>query len=154
MPDIIRRSAARAVIIDDISNKIAIIEVKNGDFHKIPGGGIEAGETAEMAAIRESLEEGGCEVVIINRLGEHEFFDPKDKNNYHHSIGFLAKKIKDHPAPAFTQEEISKHYKLLWLTFEEAIKRFTDTKSTVPFELAMNNRDLDFIKIAQEYLKK
>lgn len=145
------RKAARTIILDERQEKIAVLEVKNGDYHKIPGGGIENDESAEMAAIREALEEGGCDVQLIEKIGEAEFVDPKDPNLLHYSVCFLAQKIKDHQTSYFTEEELANKFRLLWLSFEDAINLFEKVKSEVPFELKMNNRDLKFIKTAKEY---
>ncbi|MFA6466959.1 MAG: NUDIX domain-containing protein [Patescibacteria group bacterium] len=149
MPNI--REAARTIILDEKQEKIAVLEVKNGDYHKIPGGGIENGESAEMAAIREALEEGACDVRLIEMIGEAKFTDPNDPNLFHHSVCFLAQKIKDHQTSYFTEEELANKFRLLWLSFEEAISLFEKVRSTVPFEIKMNNRDLNFIKIAKKH---
>ena len=148
------RKAARTVIFDKNTDKIAVVEVKNGIFHKIPGGGIEVGETPKEAALREAVEEGASDVELITELGESGFYDPEDFNLFHHSVCFLAKKIKDHKVPDFTDEEVGDNFKLLWLTFDEAIRLFESVQSKVMRELEMNNRDLQFVKMAQEYLAK
>ena len=151
-PKIIRK-AARTVIIDEELNKIAIIEAMNGDYHKIPGGGLERNERPEDAALREALEEGSCDVELITRLpGEIEFENPKGSGKYNNSVCFLARKIKCNNTLTFTQEEIDNKFKLLWLTFDEAIKRLENVKSEVRFDLLMNNRDLAFVRAAKKYL--
>ena len=146
------RKAVRAVIFDEVEEKIAVLEVKNGDYHKIPGGEVENDETNEETAIREALEEGACDVQLITKIGEFEFVEPTFPNLVNHSVCFLAKKIKDHKTTYFTEEEKNDSFKLLWLNIDEAIKLFEDVKSKIPFELIMNNRDLKFIKIAKNYL--
>lgn len=144
------RKAARTVIFDE-NNKVAILEVKNGDYHKIPGGGIENDENEELAAIREALEEGGCDVEIIKKIGEQEFVDPDGSNTIHHSVCFLAEKIKDHETSYFTEEEKKNKFRLLWLSVDKAIKLFKNVKTKMPFELAMNNRDLKFLEMAYKH---
>lgn len=144
------RKAARTVVFDE-NDKVAILEVKNGDYHKIPGGGIENDENEELAAIREALEESGCDVRIIKKIGEQEFIDPDGSNTLHHSVCYLAEKIKSHKTSYFTEEEEKNKFKLLWLTVDEAIKLFKNVKTKKPFELAMNNRDLKFLETAHKY---
>jgi ADP-ribose pyrophosphatase YjhB (NUDIX family) len=51
----------------------------------VPGGGIEPGETAEEAAVREVLEETGLEVRIVRELGFLEQPGRRDPNFLHHS---------------------------------------------------------------------
>lgn len=129
------------------------MEVKGGDYHKIPGGGIESGESAEAAAKREALEEGGCEVELIQKVGELEFVDPDDENLIHQSVCFLAKIIKCHDKQYFTEKELKNKFRLLWVSFDEAIKLFENVKSKILFDLEMNNRDLKFVKMAKEILE-
>ena len=146
------RRAARTIILDEENGKIAILEVKGGDYHKIPGGGVEVGESVKETAIREALEEGGCEVNLIRKISELEFVDPGDENLTHHSVCFLAKKIKCHENQYFTKKELKNKFRLLWVSFDEAIKLFENVKSKISFDLEMNNRDLKFIKMAKEFL--
>ena len=58
-----RRDAARAVLLK--GNKIALIYVSRHGYHKLPGGGIEKGESIEDALFREIKEETGCKKKII-----------------------------------------------------------------------------------------
>lgn len=146
------RKAARTVIWDEVNKKIAVLEVKNGAYHKIPGGGIDEGESEEEAAIREAREEGACKVELIQKIGEAEFIDPDDTNLVHHSVCFLARKTQDLKTTDFTDDEKEKKFKLLWLCFEEAIDLFEHPRSSDPYHLNMNNRDLKFIKTAQRIL--
>ena len=62
------RNSARAVVVDT-SGRIPMMHVKNLGFHKLPGGGIDAGETAIEAVLREVREETGCEVAIEGEIG-------------------------------------------------------------------------------------
>ena len=55
------RNSARSIIISD--GKIAMIHSLKYNYYKFPGGGIEPGETAVDALIRETLEESGLKVV-------------------------------------------------------------------------------------------
>jgi len=147
------RRAARTVIVDEELNKIAVLEVNNGGYHKIPGGGIEGDENPEDAALREAIEEGACDVELIAELGEIEFESPETPGLFNNSVCFLARKIKGHEVNSFTEEELKNKFKLLWLTFDEAINLFENVKSQVEYDIKMNNRDLEFVKRAKEFLK-
>lgn len=148
------RLAARTVILDESNNKIAILEVKGGDYHKIPGGGVEGDESLEETALREAIEEGACDVELLTNLGETEFESPVFKDLISRSVCFLARKVADHNTTAFTEEETENEFKLLWLSFEEAIERFENVSNKIGFELEMNNRDLKYIKKAKTYIKE
>ena len=67
------RNRGSAVIIK--SNKVALIKRVKGDcvYFVFPGGGIEEGESPEEATIRETLEELGVHIRIIDEFGEVEF---------------------------------------------------------------------------------
>jgi 8-oxo-dGTP diphosphatase len=55
-PEYRERQAARAVLFEK-EGRVAIINVTNKNYHKLPGGGIDPGENAEKALKREVLEE-------------------------------------------------------------------------------------------------
>lgn len=65
-----KRGAQVVIFTPDRSQTLLI---KREDFRvwTVPGGGIEAGETAAAAAQREALEETGCSVAIDYYLGEY-----------------------------------------------------------------------------------
>jgi ADP-ribose pyrophosphatase YjhB (NUDIX family) len=147
-----KRSASRTVVVDK-DNNIAVLSVRGGMYHKIPGGGVKEGETEEQAAIREAREEAFCDVEIVETLGELKFTDPGEISLIHYSTGFLAKKISDNPEPNAVYDEQERGFTLEWLSFEEAIKKFEQVETKNAFELAMNNRDLEFIKMAQVKIK-
>jgi len=55
------------VIIERMTGEIAVIETPGGWY--LPGGGQNSGETAEQAAVRETAEECGLRVRLIEKLG-------------------------------------------------------------------------------------
>ena len=55
------RNSARSIIIRD--GKVAMIHSMKHDYYKFPGGGIEQGEDAAAAMIRETREEAGLLVI-------------------------------------------------------------------------------------------
>ena len=54
-------------VITDQEGRIALVHTPKGYF--LPGGAIEPGETAEDAAIRETLEETGLRIKVLKHLG-------------------------------------------------------------------------------------
>ena len=67
--DVVRREAARAVIINN--GRIALVRSRAEGFYKFPGGGIEPGESAQDAVIRETQEETGLCIMpeTLRELG-------------------------------------------------------------------------------------
>jgi mutator protein MutT len=62
----------RAGIVLIKNNRVALIERFRGGLHyyTFPGGGVDAGESPEQAAVREAQEELGIEVAIRRKIAE------------------------------------------------------------------------------------
>jgi len=73
----------RAGIVLIKENKVALIERHRAglDYFVFPGGGVDEGETPEQAAIRETMEELGIEVVIKQKVAEINL-GPKSRQIY------------------------------------------------------------------------
>jgi ADP-ribose pyrophosphatase YjhB (NUDIX family) len=145
------KRAARTVIIDNNEGKlkVAIVSVRNGEYFKIPGGGIETGETQEQAAIREAKEETGCDVNLIKEIGRSSFVD--ENSVTHYSVCFLAEKKND-GEPLFSDWEKSNSFNVNWISLEEAKSLFEGSKTNDPFGKLINERDYQFLLIAYKEL--
>lgn len=64
-----RRRRSAVVLVDD--GHVALIRRHRGGelYHLFPGGGVELGESDEMAAVREANEELGLQVEVVRPLG-------------------------------------------------------------------------------------
>jgi ADP-ribose pyrophosphatase YjhB (NUDIX family) len=62
------RKSARAILLNT-EGKMAVQYLKTHKYHKLPGGGIEIGETTKEALKREIKEEVGCDCKIIRPVG-------------------------------------------------------------------------------------
>ncbi len=74
------RVASRSVCIKD--DKVLMVHNKADDAYSFPGGGVETEESLESACIRETLEESGYRVKVIEHMGViDEYFDDKYELN-------------------------------------------------------------------------
>ena len=118
------RYGARGIVIRD-DDKIAIFNKSNKNEYKLPGGGVDEGENIEEAFKREVMEETGCEIEIIGRLGTIE--EHKSLDNFKQiSHVFVGKVVNDTNKLELTQKEKDEGAKLLWVTKEEGLRLITD----------------------------
>lgn len=119
------RLGARGIVIRE-DGKIAIFNKSNKNEYKLPGGGIEEDENPEEAFKREVLEETGCKVEIIKKLGTTEEYKTLD-NFKQISYIFVGKVLEDTKQLNVTQKEKDEGAKLVWETPENALKVITES---------------------------
>lgn len=147
------RRAARTVLIDD-DGKVAIIYVKKHNYYKIPGGGVEAGESSEDAAKREAFEESGCCCEIIARLGQLEN-DLPGWELHDISEGFLAHVVGAKQQPQLDDYEEERGFISEWAPdLATAIAQIEANKANDPDAAILQARDLTFLKLARDALEK
>ena len=112
----------RGIVI--IDGKIAMQQSSVGEY-KIPGGGVEKGESYEEALGRELLEEVGLVMVegSMKELGEiteirRDIFAP-DTKYISHSLFYLCEVTDERRPITPTASEIKKGYHPVWVTAEE-----------------------------------
>lgn len=114
------RLAARGIVIRD-DGKIAIQNKSNKNEFKLVGGGMEEDENPILAFKREALEEAGCEIEIIKKLGIVEEYKSLDNLKQISHI-FIAKVTKDLQILNLTEKEKNEGAKLIWVNPQEALK--------------------------------
>lgn len=115
------RKSARAIVLND-QGQMATQHLKIYTYHKLPGGGVDPGETIEEALKREVLEEVGCDCEITHELG----ITIEYRNKYkllHISYGFAAKVVGDIGTPALEEGEIEEGQETLWLPPTEVLQK-------------------------------
>ncbi len=118
--------SVRGIILRD--GKLAMQCSREGEY-KIPGGGIEAGESYEQALAREVLEETGLHVKpeSIREIGEiqevrRDIFE-KDKKYVCHSLFYYCEVGTEQEPLHLTASEVAKGYEMKWAAPEEVYRR-------------------------------
>jgi ADP-ribose pyrophosphatase YjhB (NUDIX family) len=146
------RKAARAVVFND-NDEIAFQFVSKHKYYKLPGGGVEKGETIEEALRREILEESGCEINIIDELG----IIIEYRNQFETlqiSYCFLAKVVGEIGAPKYEEMEISEGLTPMWVPIEKAISLIKESDTDNYQGRFIRQRDLLFLKEAFDLINK
>lgn len=65
------KQAAIAVIFNDARTEVVLVKRRDVPVWVLPGGGVDAGEKSEAAAVREAFEETGLQVEIKKKVGEY-----------------------------------------------------------------------------------
>jgi ADP-ribose pyrophosphatase YjhB (NUDIX family) len=145
------RKSARAILLND-KNEVSIQYVGKWDYYKLPGGGVEIGETEKEALKRDIMEEVGCDIMIENELGVIiEWRNSEDL--LHLSYGYLCRVKGDIGKPSYEQGEIDDEYKPIWKPLEESIKLMKDHYPDEPYNAKfIVTREKRFLEEAKNFL--
>lgn len=124
---IYEKYSVRGIIMCE--GKLAMQCSREGEY-KIPGGGMEIGESRIQALIREVHEETGLHIIEnkIEELGEivelrRDIFDPMKKYVCHSLFYYCMIEVGKQDDLSLTASEIAKGYELRWATPEEIYRR-------------------------------
>lgn len=145
------REASRAILFDE-KKLVPILYVSEYNYHKLPGGGIETGESREEALIREMLEEVGSEIEILGEVGKT--IEYRTEINLKQISYCYFGKIVSKGEPNYTEKEINEGFNLIWLTLEKAIERLQTDKPENYEGLFIQKRDLAFLLKTKDIIEK
>jgi 8-oxo-dGTP diphosphatase len=143
-----KREAARGVVFDE-KGLLPMLFVSKMNYHKLPGGGIEKGESKIEACKREMLEETGCDIEVDREIGMiteiRSYSDYLDQTSYCY-LGRIIKKGTSN----LDQGEIDEGFELVWFTLDEAISAVRNDKPKNEEGKSIQNRDLTFLEEARK----
>lgn len=144
------RPTAKGIVFDH-EGKIVLLSVRGHSL--FPGGGIEKGETGEIAFIRECKEEIGCDVVIDTCIGEALQFRAGNKTIY--DVVFYTAHVIGKKGNPTTTNKRELACTILWKTKDETKTILTEqvrdeNRNDYPSEFNCQTH----LSVFQEYLKK
>ncbi|MEX2008133.1 MAG: NUDIX domain-containing protein [Candidatus Spechtbacterales bacterium] len=148
------RDTARTVVFDAegtvASLNVALLYVAKKQYHKLPGGGVEQGETIAQAAEREAEEEIGCTITLVDEMGVVEEYR-NGLTMHQTSYCYTAMLQGEKGIPQMTEEEIADGFEVVWLPLDGAIKLLESETGTVEdYEgKFINARELLYLKEAK-----
>lgn len=151
------RPTGRAVVFDH-ENNVALVGNKINSFFLLPGGGIDTGESIENGIIRECLEEIGCHVKLLHKIGIIEDYRDRDRK---HCICYCytAKLVGEKGELSLTDNEKKNGMHVIWVSIKEALDILNnEVEQLKRGEVAFYNtgfnilRDHLFLKKAQKFM--
>lgn len=150
------RYGARGIVIRE-DGKIALLNKVNKNVYKLPGGGIEDNELPEETFEREILEETGCIIKIIDKLGIT--LECKSLIEFKQiSHIFISKVLEDTHKLELTPKEKEEGARLVWVTPKEAFNLINECYNCILSSNKNNSYSGKFValrdkKILEYYIK-
>jgi ADP-ribose pyrophosphatase YjhB (NUDIX family) len=136
------KKSVRGIILDNNKN-IALVHSQKLNYHTLPGGGIEPGETPQQAIIRECREETDCTVNIIKALGIVREIREEHKK-IGEITGYLLETTRQN-TQILRPDEQEELLTVIWTPLKKARETFHDEIIKYPEHKHIGQRALVFI---------
>ncbi len=144
------RKTARAVLLD-MNGRVALFHSAKWGYYKVPGGGIERGESPEEALRREVLEETGYKSRAGNELGV--IMEYRDRIGLLQiSYCYTATTEGTQASQRLTKSELRERFSLEWHSMEDATAIVRERKSSDYFRSFIRARELALLEKARAVL--
>ena len=116
-------------VLVEKNNRFLMIEERSSGVIVVnqPGGHIETGESPQDAAIREALEESGCEVAISELLGLYLWIHPQTRRQYLRIV-YTGELLRDHGNERRLDDGI---FAVHWYTLADVQRRVRELRTPV-----------------------
>jgi 8-oxo-dGTP pyrophosphatase MutT (NUDIX family) len=148
------RKASRGILVND--GKLAVLFVSKENYHKLPGGGIEAGETNKDAFIREVKEETGCDCKVIDENGQNSVvLETRGQFKlFQISYIFFSEIVGEPKELQLEQDEIDEGFELQWIQIDQVIKTLENDRPKNYEGKFIQKRDLAVLNFYKDSLNK
>jgi len=113
------RKSARAILLNT-DGAMAVQHLTKRGFHKLPGGGVDVGESVEDALVREVREEVGCACSVGDLVGVVVEYRNK-ASLLHISYCYTSTVEGEVGEPTYEQAELDDGQETMWLSPKEAL---------------------------------
>ena len=144
------REASRAVLFDP-EGQVYLMHVTKHGYHKLPGGGIDPGETKEEGLLRELVEEVGCQAKVNGELGQITEYRLIFGNQKQVSYCYTAQQVGEQGESALEEGELAEGMvQVKAKNLAEAIRLLESDRPDNLEGQFIQKRDVTFLKRAQQ----
>jgi ADP-ribose pyrophosphatase YjhB (NUDIX family) len=145
-----KRDSVRAIVLDQ-DGKMALLHATTYNYYKLPGGGVDEGESLHDALKRECLEEIGCNIEVDAEVGSLTEYRKKRSLNQV-SYTYIAHVVGEKGEPHLEPGEAAHGFKTVWMTIADARAAVQSGTHSVYDASYMIARDTALIDAAQQKL--